>query len=156
MNRTAETIFKVGLIIKGVDSLFEVLGGLLLTMPTKLARVRLVLAHHELYRHHDVLAGKLDRLADEVTVQVHLGSALYLLVHGLAKVILIAAVFKGKQWGYLGLIGVLSIFSAIEMVRVVTAQEYVTGVLGLFDIAVVVLMVKEYRQRFGANAVRTN
>ena len=156
MNRTAETIFKVGLIIKGVDSLFEVLGGLLLTMPTKLARVLLVLAHHELYRHHDVLAGKLDRLADEVTVQVHLGSALYLLVHGLAKVILIAAVFKGKQWGYLGLIGVLSIFSAIEMVRVVTAQEYVTGVLGLFDIAVVVLMVKEYRQRFGANAVRTN
>ena len=148
-HKATDFLFRTGLVVKGVDSLFEVIGGVLLTMPTKLARYILVLSQHELDRHHEVLAGRLDKLADDVTVHVHLASALYLLVHGLAKVILISAIFFRKRWGYIGFIGVLSLFTAIEMTRAITAHEIVTGVLGLFDVAVVLLILKEYRIQFG-------
>ncbi|MDR3690117.1 MAG: DUF2127 domain-containing protein [Fimbriimonas sp.] len=145
MNRATDLLFRIGLIVKGVDSLFEVIGGVLLTMPMKLARYLLVLSQHELYRHHEVLSGRLDKLAEEVTVHVHLGSALYLLFHGLAKVILIAAIFMRRNWGFVGFMAVMSLFTAIELARAISAHEIVTAVLGMFDLLVVGLIYKEYR-----------
>ena len=70
------------------------------------------------------------------------------MVHGGAKVILVAAIFRGKKWGYLGLIGVLGVFTLVEMTRAITAHEWITGVLGLIDLGVVILIWKEYRARF--------
>ncbi len=148
MNKTTDFLFRVSLILKGVDSLFEVLGGILLTMPTRVARYLLVLSGHELLRHHVVMSGNLSHLAEVVQQGVSLEKAGYLFVHGLAKVILISAIFMNKRWGYTGLIVVLSIFSAIELIRAVAAHEIVTGGLAIFDIAVVLLIAKEYRTRF--------
>jgi len=148
MNKTTDTLFNIGLAVKGVDSVFEVIGGVLLTMPTKLARYLLVLSQHELYKHHHVLSGQLDKLADSVSAHASMGEAIYLAVHGLAKVILIAAIYGGKKWGYLGLMGVLSVFAVIEISRGIYAHEVVTGALALFDIAMVVLIYKEYRARY--------
>ena len=146
--KTTDLLFRIGLLVKGVDAVFEVIGGILITTPTKLARYILVLSQHELYRHHQVLSGRLDRLAETVAVHAHLGAAVYLIAHGAAKVILIAAIVRGQRWGYAGLMGVLSIFTLIEVTRAVAAQEVVTGALGLFDALVVVVIYKEYKQRF--------
>ena len=156
MNKTTDLLFRLGLYTKGIDSLFEVIGGLLLTMPTRLSRYILVLSQHELYRHHQVLSGRLDRLAESVLVHAHLASALYLFVHGLSKVILISAIFKGKRWGYTGLMGVLSLFAVIELTRAVTAHELVTGILGIFDGIVIFLIYKEFRARFGSEGLNTD
>lgn len=149
VSKTTDLIFKVGLIVKGVDSGFEVVGGLLLAMPMRLSRALLVLGQHESYRHHEVLAGRIDRLAESVVQHASMGEAAYLMVHGLAKVILIAAIFRGKKWGYTGLIGVLSLFALIELARALGAHEIVTGGLSLFDIVMVILIAKEYRAHFG-------
>lgn len=148
MKTTTDIIFRIGLLAKGVDSVFEVVGGILITMPTKLARYLLVLSQHELYRHHEVMSGRLDRLAETVQVHAHLGAALYLIAHGGAKAVLIAAIVRGKRWGYTGLIAVLSVFTLIEMTRAIAAHEILTGLLGLFDIVIVVVIYKEYKARF--------
>jgi len=147
MAKTTDFLFRVGLIVKGVDSLFEILGGVLLMMPTRLAGYIGLLSQHELYKH-PALSGKLDHLADSVTLHASMGEAAYLMVHGLAKVILISAIFREKRWGYLGLMGVLSLFTAIEVFRAVTHHEIVTGALAAFDLFVVVLIYKEYVQRY--------
>jgi len=149
VGRTTDDLFKFGLVVKGVDSIFEVIGGIMLTMPTKIARYLAVLSQHELYRHHEVLSGRIDKLADTITVHAHIGAAIYLMVHGLSKLILILAIMKGKRWGYVGLIVVLSIFTGIEMWQGVFKHEWVTGVLGIFDLVVVLLILKEYRAKFG-------
>ncbi len=149
MAKTTDFFFRIGLIVKGVDSVFEVIGGVILLMPMKLAKYILILATHELYRHHQVLAGKLDNLAVDVSVKASVGAAIYLMVHGLAKVILITAIVREKRWGYIGLIAVLTLFTGLEVARGIMAKEIVTGVLGLFDLSVVVLIYKEYRTRFG-------
>lgn len=149
LSKATDLLFKIGMIVKGIDSVFEVIGGIILTMPTKLARYILVVSQHEAFRHHTVLAGKLDRLAENVTMHPSVGQAVYLMVHGLSKVILILAITQNKRWGYTGFIGVLSLFTAIEMVRAISAHEVVTGVFGVFDMLVVVLIYKEYKSRFG-------
>ncbi len=141
------------MIFKGIDSLFEVAGGILLLSPTKIARYAAVITQHEVFRHHQALAGRLDNLADTVSMRASVGEAAYLMVHGGAKVILIAAIVAGKRWGYTGFIAVLSLFTCVELVRAVTAREVVTGVFGLFDMIVVVLIYKEYKQRFPSSNV---
>ncbi|HLK56281.1 MAG TPA: DUF2127 domain-containing protein [Chthonomonadaceae bacterium] len=150
MKKSTDLIFRISIIVKGVDAVFEVVGGLLLTQPVKIARYLAVLAQHELYRHHQVLSGRLDHLAETISVHASLPEAAYLCVHGLAKVILIVAIFLNKRWGYVGLIGVLSLFTLVELTRSIMAREIVTGLLGLFDLVVVILIAKEYQARFGA------
>ena len=152
LSKTTDFLFHAGMIVKGVDSLFEVVGGVLLMMPTKLARYILVISQHEAFRHHMALSGKLDKIADSVMMHPSIGEAAYLMVHGLAKVILIAAIVAHKRWGYVGFIAVLSLFAIIEMVRACTAREVVTGVFGLFDMFVVILIYKEFKARFGTAA----
>jgi uncharacterized membrane protein len=149
-HKGTDFLFRVGLIVKGVDAVFEMIGGVLLSMPVKLARYLLVLSEHELYKNHKALSGNLGHLAASVQRHPSLPEAAYLLVHGGAKVILIVAIFRGKKWGYTGLIGVLSFFTIIELGRAITAHEIVTGCLGLFDLGVVLLIAKEYLLRFVA------
>jgi len=148
MGKTTDFLFRAGLVIKGVDAVFEVVGGVLLMMPTRLARWITVVAEHEVYRHHEALAGKLDNLASSVAMHPSVGEAAYLMVHGLAKIILITAIFKDKRWGYLGLIFVLSFFAVVELGRGITAHEVFSALFGVFDILVVILIYKEYRERF--------
>ena len=154
-SKATDLLFDIGMFVKGVDSAFEVIGGIILTMPTKLSRYILVISQHEAFRHHLALAGKLDRLAESVSMHPSLGEAIYLMVHGLAKVILILAIIRQKKWGYTGFIAVLSLFTLIELGRAVSAHEVVTGVLGVFDLFVVALIYKEYRARFGADVTAT-
>ncbi len=150
MRKATDVLFRVGMVVKGVDSMFEVVGGILLLMPTRLARYITVLSEHEAFRHHNALAGRLDDMAFTVAMNPSLGEAAYLMVHGLVKVVLITAIFCNKRWGYTGLFVILSLFATVEAVRSVTAHEIVTGALAAFDIAVVVLIYKEYRARFVA------
>jgi len=146
--KLTELLFDVGMIVKGIDSAFEVVGGILLAQPTKLARYIVAFSQHEAFRHHDFLAGKLDNLADKVTMHPNHTQAIYLMVHGLAKMILIGAIVAGKRWGYIGLMVVLSIFTTIEVVQAVIAREVLTGIFGLFDLMVVVLIYREFKARF--------
>ena len=136
--------------MKGVDSVFEVIGGLLLAFPARLARYMLVLSQHEAFRHHLAMSGKLDHLAEVVQGKSSVGEAIYLIVHGGAKVVLITGVFLGKKWAYIGLIVVLSLFACVELIRAIAAREILTGVLCLLDVVIVVLITKEYRAKFAS------
>jgi uncharacterized membrane protein len=144
----AEWFFRAGILLKGIDSAFEVLGGILLLMPVRLATWLWLLADHEIYKHHDVLAGRFDHLAETVVTKDSPFMAGYLLVHGLSKVILIYGIFQEKVWGYKGLIVVLAFFTLIEVAQGLHGHEIVTLILAGFDALLVFLMAKEYRKKF--------
>jgi uncharacterized membrane protein len=154
--QATDTLFRVGLIGKGVDAVLEVAGGFLLLTPTRLARWVTLLSQHELYRHHQVLAGHLDNLAASVSEKASMVEAAYLMVHGTAKIVLILGIVAGKRWGYSGLIAVLSFFTCVEFGRALTAHELLTGLLGVFDLMVVAIIYKEYKQKFPAAAAKEN
>jgi hypothetical protein len=96
--------FEVGIILKGLDGLFEVIGGLLLLVvsPATIDRLITSLTQHELSEDpHDVLATHLLRTAHGLTGSAVLFGAIYLLAHGLVKVILVTALPK-NQLGHVG------------------------------------------------------
>ena len=71
----ADRIVKIGLAIKGIDSLLEVVGGGLFLFPSKVALWLYTWGAHELYKNHDALAGRIDNFANIVDSGASLGSS---------------------------------------------------------------------------------
>src|SRR5579862_4623457 len=107
-------LFRLGIILKGIDALLEIAGGILLLIPVEVDRTIAFLGQHELYiapRHP--MDAHLAHSAEIALSQATLAGAIYLIVHGIVKTVLIAAIFREKKWGYQGLFLILSIFAGI-------------------------------------------
>ncbi len=145
MNTSA--LFKVGLTIKALNGFAEIIGGAMLLMPLEVARVVLHLSMKEFEKNPNAAIGVgLERLGFSVLSVTVLG-ALYLMVHGVTKVVLIGAAFKEKMWGYHGLIIILSVFSVLELWRSVEKHSALILALAFFDALIVLLVAKEYSAR---------
>ena len=95
--------FQIGIILKGLDGVLEVIGGLLLLVvsPATIDRVVTGLTQHELSEDpHDFLATHLLKTAHGLTGSAVLFGAAYLLSHGAVKIILVAALLKNELWAY--------------------------------------------------------
>jgi uncharacterized membrane protein len=148
LSRATDIVFRVGLVLKAVDSAFEVLGGVLLAVPARLVRILLVISQHEAFRHHQALAGRLDNLAQVIGTHTSIVQAIYLMLHGAVKLVCILAIFRGKRWGYTWLVFFITIFAGIELFQAIRAGEVLTGVFGAFDLVLAVLIYKEFRAHF--------
>jgi len=145
--------FKIGLVLKGLDGVLEVIGGisLLFLSPQAIQHVVRTLTAHELSEDpHDMIA----RYLLHTTAHLHHGTtlfgAIYLLSHGIAKVVLVALVLRDKLWAYPWLIGLLLAFIAYQLYQI-TAVHFSVGLtlLTIFDAILVWLTWREYRARRG-------
>ena len=112
--------FEVGIVLKGLDGVLEVVGGLLLLVVSPVTINRLVtsLTQHELSEvPHDFLASHLLRTAHGLTGSALLFGAVYLLAHGVVKVILVAALLWNQLWAYPWIIGFLGVFFVYQLYR---------------------------------------
>jgi uncharacterized membrane protein len=78
--------------------------------------------------------------------------AIYLLTHGLVKVVLVTALLLNKLWAYPWMIVVLLLFIGYQLYRI--ALQPTAGLIALtvFDVAIVALTWREYaRQRHARN-----
>ncbi|HVB77458.1 MAG TPA: DUF2127 domain-containing protein, partial [Candidatus Nitrosotalea sp.] len=95
--------FLVGIVLKGLDGVLEVTGGviLLLVSPSTIDRVTQTLTQHELSEDpHDFIANHLLHATGALTgASLRFGAA-YLLSHGLVKIVLVAALLRNKLWAY--------------------------------------------------------
>jgi uncharacterized membrane protein len=146
-----DTTFKIGLVLKGLDGVLEVVGGILLLFlsPQAIAHVVRVLTAHELSEDpHDMIA----RYLLHTTAHLHHGTtvfgAIYLLSHGAAKIVLVALVLRGKLWAYPWLIGLLLAFIAYQLYQI-TFVHFSAGLTALtvFDAFLVWLTWREYRAK---------
>lgn len=143
--------FAVAIILKGLDGILEVLGGtlLLVVSPTTIDQVTRALTQHELSEDpHDYLATHLLHAAGSLTGSSLQFGAVYLLLHGVVKIVLVAALLRDKIWAYPWMIAFLIIFIVYQIYRMTFA--FSVGLLGLtiFDLVVVWLTYREYgRQR---------
>src|SRR5215831_7106067 len=86
--------FFVGITLKGLDGVLEVIGGLLLlaVSPATIDRLARALTQHELSQDpHDFLATHLLHYTGSLTGGALRFGAVYLLLHGAIKVVLVAA-----------------------------------------------------------------
>lgn len=140
--------FKVSLVLKGLDGVLELVGGILLLLvsPAQVGFLVQILTQHELSEDpHDLIATALVHLAGAMTVSATLFGAIYLLLHGLVKVVLVWAVLKDKLWAYPWMIAFLGVFILYQSYELVVAFTWGMVLLTAFDIFIVWLTVHEYR-----------
>ena len=151
MPKALDRTFEVGLVLKGLDGVLEVVGGILLlaVSPQAIHHIVRVLTVHELNEDpHDFIARHLLHATGHLTGSATMFAAIYLLSHGIAKVVLVALVLRHKLWAYPWLIVLLLAFIGYQLYRI-TAVHFSWGLtaLTIFDVALVWLTWREYRAR---------
>jgi uncharacterized membrane protein len=148
--KALDRTFRISIALKGLDGLLEVIGGivLLFVSPARLQTWAKSLTAHELAQDpHDFIARHLLNSASQLSHSTTLFAAVYLLTHGLAKIVLVVALLRGQLWAYPWMIALLAAFIIYQVYRLSYRFSIWLLLLTLFDMFVVVLTVLEYRRR---------
>ena len=140
--------FRTGITMKGIDGLLEAIGGVLLWFikPSAMSATIQALCQHELSRDpHDFIAAHFLHISERVAHSDPLFASIYLLSHGLVKVILAIVLWMDELWAYPLAIGVFSAFSVYQIYRYTHTHAVALLVLTVFDAAIVWLTWEEYR-----------
>jgi uncharacterized membrane protein len=142
--------FKIGLYLKGLNGLLEILGGifLLLIKPDQINRFAHWLTQGELSQDpHDFVANHILKTAHHLAGASLIFGAIYLLSHGIVKLVLVIEVLRDHLWAYLALVIVIGLFIVYQVYRLVADGFSMSlFLLTLFDILIVYLTQKEYRR----------
>ena len=142
--------FEVGIIAKGLNGAAELVGGLLLLFvtPDTVHRFVRALTQGELSEDpHDLVAIYLLHTANGLTGSAVLFGAIYLLAHGLVKVVLVTALLMNKMWAYPWMIAVLLALIGYQLYRIILSPTAGLIVLTAFDAVILVLTWREYGQQ---------
>ncbi len=147
--RRLDKVFEVGILLKGLDGLLEIAGGILLFLikPEYLNHLATTLTQHELAEDpRDFLATNILHSTQ------HLGgslifAAIYLLAHGIVKIVLVWEILHDRFWAYLGLIYLTIGFMIYQTYRFSYSHSISLVLLTVFDGVIVYLTVAEYRKR---------
>lgn len=143
-----DRVFEIGIILKGLNGLLEIIGGiaLLLVTPAQIGGLVRALTQEELSEDpHDFIATHLLHTAGGLTGSAVTFGAVYLLLHGIVKVVLVAALLLNRLWAYPWMIGVLTAFIGYQLYRI--GLEPTAGLIALtvFDLVILALTIREWR-----------
>jgi uncharacterized membrane protein len=91
--------------LKGLDGVLELIGAILLLLvtPQQIGDLARFLTQHELAQDpNDAVANTVLHLTSNLSVSTSVFGRVYLLLHGLVKVVLVWAVLKDKLWAIPG------------------------------------------------------
>jgi uncharacterized membrane protein len=145
-----DRVFEVGILLKGLDGLLEVAGGILLFFikPEYLNHLATTLTQHELAEDpRDFLATHILHSTQNLAAGSLVFAALYLLSHGLVKIVLVWEILHNRFWAYLGLIYLTIGFMIYQIYRFTYSHSISLVLLTVFDGVIVYLTVVEYRKR---------
>lgn len=96
---------------------------------------------------HDIIARYLLHTASGLTGSAVRFGAVYLLLHGAVKVVLVIALLLNKLWAYPCMIVVLLIFIGYQLYRIALQPSAGLVLLTAFDVVIVALTWREYRRQ---------
>lgn len=141
--------FEFGILIKAIDSILEIIGGILLIFlnPSRLNNLIVWLTQHELSEDpRDVIANFIIRLSSKFTINTQYFGVFYLISHGIVKLILIIFLWKGKVWAYPVTIASLIVFIIYQIYRYMLNPSMGLVILTIFDVIMIILTFIEYRR----------
>jgi uncharacterized membrane protein len=122
--------------------------------PSFAANTVRALFHHELAEDpKDFLANHLIWASRNLARQKWFASV-FLVSHGLAKVVLVVALWFNKLWAYPLMIVVLGGFILYQTGRFIETHSAMLALLTLFDVLIVWLTWREYREQRRIRAAR--
>lgn len=151
-----ELFFRVGVWLKGLDAILEIIGGvaLLLVSPAFILRVVAFLTQDELAEDpRDLVANYVLHVARHLSMGTVHFAAFYLLAHGVVKVALVVALLKRVLSAYPISVIVFGAFIAYQLYRFTLTHSAGLIALSIFDLLVIGLIWLEYQalRREGAS-----
>jgi len=141
--------FEIGLLLKGIDGLLEIIGGILLTVlnPQRMNRMVSFFTQHELSEDpKDTVANFLVALGHSFSISAQQFAAVYLISHGAIKLILILLLWKKKLWAYPLSILFLVLFIIYQIYHYTFTHSASMILLTLLDTVMIILTYLEYKR----------
>ncbi len=144
-----DTLFWITILLKALNSLGEVIVGVslfFLKISTLQAWVS-ALAQPELVEDsQDLLANYLNHISQSFSLGGKNFLMIYLLMHGILKLVLIFAILRKKLWAYPAMIGLLGAFSLYSLYKFSHVGGLYLLVFAVFDALVCILTYSEYQR----------
>lgn len=139
--------FRAGISLKGFDGVLETTGGVLLWFvnPSSLSWMQVFWLQELARDPHDFIAFHLLRVSERLAGGDPVFASIYLLSHGLIKVVLAIALWMDRLWAYPLAIFVFGGFCVYQVYRYTFTHSAALLWLTVFDAAVVYLTWREYR-----------
>ncbi|MEP6591726.1 MAG: DUF2127 domain-containing protein [Gemmatimonadota bacterium] len=148
-SRFVHLLFDISVISKGVDGVLEVVGGVLLFFisPAQIQGVVRRITQHELSTDpHDLVARYFLNSAQHLTPSAQQFAAIYLLWHGIVKVVLVTGLLLKRRWAYPLAMAAFSLFLVYQLYRYSHTHAPELLWLSALDVVVIVLTYLEYRR----------
>lgn len=142
--------FQVSITLKGLDGLLEIVTAFLfLTVtPERVSSLIDFFTFHSLSRNPNAfVASHLLHASQNIVAHSHYFVFIYLLSHGVAKVVLVAALWCNRMWAYPAMIVLVAGFIAYQLYRMTFAPSLFLVWLTIFDVVVILLTWAEYRKQ---------
>jgi uncharacterized membrane protein len=150
MHLKLDQVFRISILLKALEAILEIISGAILFFitPHFINHWGGVLTRGELSEDpNNYIANFLSHSIHHLASISTTYAAVYLLTHGVIKLVALVAVLKDKFWGYPLLLIVLAIFIVYQTIQL--AHNVTLGLLALniFDTFVVILTTLEWRKR---------
>ncbi len=144
-----DKFYEIGILIKGVDGLFELVGGTLLLALSAgtIAHLTHWLVDAELAEDpHSFIGRHVLHAGMQLAHGHNLFAALFLLTHGAVKVGLVACLLLNKPWAYPVGLAVLGLLLLYQIYQLVTAPSFGMAFLSVLDVIIMWLIWREWQQ----------
>lgn len=139
-------VFTFGVLLKGLNAVLEIIGGIVFYFGgDKLILFVQELIQSELLEEpQDPLASYLKKYISTITASTELFVLIYLLSHGIIKLLLIMGLLRSKLWAYPSSIVVFALFVIYQIYRYSYTYSPFLIILSIFDIILIWLTWHEY------------
>lgn len=141
--------FEISLLIKGIDGILETGGGILFLFisPERLNSLVQFLTQREISEDpNDLVSNLLINMSQGFSVSLQTFVAIYLMTHGMSKVLLVYLLQMKKIWAYPLSIGFLMLFIGYQIHRYLYSHSILMIFLTLFDLVMIWLVLVEYKR----------
>ncbi|HYX83265.1 MAG TPA: DUF2127 domain-containing protein [Gemmatimonadales bacterium] len=127
--------FEIGVILKGLNGLMELVGGtLLLVFPLSAIRQFIVDLSHR------------PDFAQKLSTHDERFAAIYLLSHGIIKGVLVYGLLKEQMWAFPWAIAIFAAFGVYQIIHYFVQPSIWMIVLTVLDVFVILLTIAEWRR----------
>ncbi|WP_097025665.1 DUF2127 domain-containing protein [Clostridium peptidivorans] len=140
--------FHIGLILKGLYDIGEVLCGILLIFltPERMSKLITLISKNELLEDpNDFVMNYLVSFSHVFSISMQHFTSYYLLSHGIVKVLILILLWKKKLWAYPLSCVMFTIFIILQTYRFSQTHSIMLLALTLIDILMIALTILEYR-----------
>lgn len=140
--------FHISLVLKGLNAVFEIISGvavLLISQETVLKIVTFLTQEELTEDPRDRIVNYLLNAAQHVSIGAREFASIYLLSHGVIKLLLIINLLKRRLWVYPASLVIFALFIVYQIYRYAHTHSFSLILLTILDAVVMWLIYKEYR-----------